>query len=67
MRMPSNLVHQFSVVPKINIPRSTFDRSRTYKTTFDSGYLIPILVDEALPGDTFNLKPTVFARLLLLS
>jgi hypothetical protein len=33
------------------------------KTTFDAGYLVPILVDEALPGDTFNLNITAFARM----
>ena len=57
------MTHQFSQVPKAQIPRSSFDRSHTHKTTFDGGYLIPILVDEALPGDTFNLKMTGFARL----
>jgi len=31
--------------------------------TFDAGYLIPIYVDEVLPGDTFNLNVTAFARL----
>ena len=55
--------HQFAEVPHLNIPRSTFDRSHGYKTTFDSGYLIPILVDEALPGDTFSTNMTAFARL----
>jgi len=55
--------HQFSQVPKAEIPRSSFDRSHGLKTTFDAGFLIPILVDEALPGDTFNLKMTGFARL----
>ena len=55
--------HQFSRVPSVSIQRSTFDRSHGYKTTFDSGYLIPFFVDEVLPGDTFNLDTTVFARL----
>lgn len=55
--------HQFAEVPHLNIPRSTFDRSHGYKTTFDAGYLIPILVDEALPGDTFSTNMTAFARL----
>lgn len=55
--------HVFSQVPKAEIPRSSFDRSHGYKTTFDAGLLIPIFVDEALPGDTFNLKMTGFARL----
>lgn len=63
MSNPSQMVHQFSQVPAAEIPRSSFDRSHAYKTTFDAGYLIPILVDEVLPGDTFNLKMTGFARL----
>lgn len=55
--------HNFSQVPQADIPRSSFDRSHGGKTTFNSGYLIPIFVDEALPGDTFNLRMTAFARL----
>lgn len=55
--------HVFSQVPKAEIPRSSFDRSHGHKTTFDAGFLVPIFVDEALPGDTFNLKMTAFARL----
>jgi len=62
-RNPSVMKHTFSEVPKAEIPRSTFDRSHGHKTTFDSGYLIPFLVDEALPGDTFNCSSTIFARL----
>lgn len=53
----------FSQVPKANIERSTFDRTHAHKTTFDAGYLIPVLVDEALPGDTFNVDLTAFARM----
>jgi len=59
----SVMKHQFSQVPKAEIPRSSFDRSHGYKTTFDGGFLIPIFIDEALPGDTFNLNMTAFARL----
>ncbi len=55
--------HTFSQVPKATIPRSSFNRSHTHKTTFDAGLLIPIYVDEALPGDTFNLNMTAFTRL----
>ena len=56
-------LHQFTSIPKAEIPRSTFDCQSTHKTTFDSGYLVPVYVDEVLPGDTFNLKMTAFARL----
>lgn len=55
--------HSFSQVPRVAIPRSQFDRSCGCKTTFDAGYLVPVFVDEALPGDTFNLRMTAFARL----
>jgi len=59
----SVMKHQFSQVPKADIPRSSFDRSFGHKTTFDAGLLIPVFVDECLPGDTFNCRMTAFARL----
>lgn len=62
-RIPSVMSKNFSHVPSADIPRSSFDRSCGNKTTFDSGYLVPVFCDEALPGDTFNLKMTAFARL----
>ena len=55
--------HQFSQVPRAEIQRSSFDRSHGYKTTFDSGYLVPFYLDEVLPGDTFNVQATTFTRL----
>jgi len=55
--------NRFSEVPRAEIPRSSFDRSHAYKTTFDASYLIPVFVDEVLPGDTFTLRMTAFARL----
>ena len=59
----SVMAHQFSQVPAAEIERSSFDRSHGCKTTFNAGGLFPIFVDEALPGDTFNLRMTAFARL----
>lgn len=62
--MPRSVMeHTFSEVPRIDIPRSTFNRSHGHKTTFDADYLIPVLVDDILPGDTFNVNMTFFARL----
>jgi len=55
--------HQFSQIPRAEIPRSTFDRSSGLKTTLDSGFLVPIFADEALPGDTFTLSVATFARM----
>lgn len=60
---PSVMRHSFSNIPQAQIQRSNFKRSHSYKTTFDAGYLIPIYVDEALPGDTFNLNLNHLARL----
>jgi len=56
-------IHQFTMIPKADIPRSKFDCQSTHKTTFDAGYLVPVYVDEVLPGDTFNLNMTAFARM----
>lgn len=56
-------VHAFSMIPRADIPRASFRVQHTHKTTFDAGYLIPVYVDEVLPGDSFNLNMTAFARL----
>lgn len=55
--------HSFARVPAIRIDRSVFDRSHGYKTTFDAGLLIPVLVDYAMPGDTFSCRMSALARL----
>ena len=62
-RNQSVQLHQFTSIPKADIPRSKFDCQSTHKTTFDAGNLVPVYVDEVLPGDTFNLNMTAFARL----
>lgn len=46
----------------IKINRSAFNRPSTYKTTFNSGDLIPVFCDEVLPGDTFKLNPSFVLR-----
>ena len=56
-------VHQFAMVPDAEIPRSSFAMQKTLKTSFDSGYLVPIFCEEVLPGDTFNVRATLFGRL----
>ena len=61
--MRSVMSHSFSQVPRAEIQRSRFDRSHGAKTTFDAGYLVPIFCDEALPGDSFNLRMNAFCRL----
>lgn len=55
--------HRFSDAPAMYMKRTKFDRSHVYKTTFDSGKLIPVFVDEVLPGDTARMSVNYFARL----
>lgn len=55
--------HRFSDAPAMYMRRTKFDRSHVYKTTFDAGKLIPIFVDEVLPGDTTRMSVNYFARL----
>lgn len=55
--------HRFAMTPRAEIPRSSFNIQSTHKTTFDCAFLVPIYVDEVLPGDTFNFRATIFARL----
>jgi hypothetical protein len=55
--------HVFSRAPQMKMPRSTFKRSHGLKTTFNASDLVPILTDEMLPGDTFNLKLHAFVRM----
>ena len=61
--MRSVMKHSFSEVPRANIQRSSFSRSHGYKSTFDADYLIPVLVDDVMPGDTFNCRMSFFGRL----
>ncbi|AJK28244.1 putative major capsid protein [Eel River basin pequenovirus] len=59
----SHMQHEFSRTPRGSIPRSVFNRSHTHKTTFDAGLLIPIMVDEAVPGDIMRCRIAAIARL----
>jgi hypothetical protein len=43
--------------------RSRFDRSSSYKTTFNVGQIIPFYVDEVLPGDTFSIDTSKVVRM----
>ena len=62
-RNQSANAHQFSMIPRAEIPRSKFNAQKTLKTAFDAGNLVPIFVDEVLPGDSFNCRMTAFTRL----
>lgn len=53
----------YALVPKSDVPRSTFRQVHEHKTTGPAGYLIPILVKEVMPGDVHSGKATIFIRL----
>ena len=55
--------HSFAAIPRAKIERSVFDRSHSYKTTFNEGLLVPIYLEEVLPGDSFKCDVNLFARL----
>lgn len=61
--MKSSAQHSLAQTPRANVPRSSFDRSHGHKLTMNADYLIPIFVDEALPGDTMNMRAKIFARM----
>lgn len=63
MRSVTQSAAKVAHVPGRKMPRSIFDRSHAYKSTFDAGFLYPVLIDETLPGDTFNLRTAVVARI----
>ncbi len=62
--MNINSQAHFAVNPtNLDIKRSTFDRSSGHSTTFNAGELVPIYVDEVLPGDTFKMGTSYVARM----
>lgn len=60
--MNRNVESHFAQLPAAEIQRSTFDRSASYKTSFNTGELIPFFVDEVLPGDTFDISTAKVVR-----
>jgi hypothetical protein len=53
----------FAMIPRADIPRSVFQVESGHKTTFDAGYLVPVYMEEVLPGDSFKLHMTAFCRM----
>lgn len=62
MKQKSVNVHDFAMIPRADIPRSSFRMEKALKTAFSAAYLVPILCEEVLPGDTFNVRATIVCR-----
>lgn len=56
MHVQGPQIHQFNNVMTDPVPRSAFRRDFTRRSTFNQDYLIPIFVDEILPGDDVHVK-----------
>ena len=61
--MKSVMQYEFGKTPGASVPRSSFDRSFGHKTTFNGGYLVPFMVDFALPGDVAKVDASFFMRM----
>jgi len=61
---PATNQGHFSRAPHAGIQRSKFDRSYTHKTTLNAGYLVPVYLDEVLPGDIVQMSVNSICRLL---
>ncbi len=62
--MNRNVESHFALNPtRIDMSRSTFDRSASVKTSFNAGDIVPFFLEEVLPGDTFNVKTSKVVRM----
>ena len=62
--MNRNVESHFALNPtRIDLSRSTFDRSSSLKTSFNAGDIVPFFLEEVLPGDTFNVKSSRVVRM----
>ena len=58
--MANNYV--FNTVPTIKHSRSRFDLSHSHKTAINAGELVPFLVQEIYPGDSFDIDSKAVVR-----
>ena len=62
--MDRNAELHFGNVPSIDISRCKLTKGFDHKTTFNTGDLIPIYVDEILPGTTVKMKMSQLVRMM---
>lgn len=62
--MNRNTNSRFALNPtRLDMSRSTFNRSSSVKTSFNVGDIVPFYVDEVLPGDTFDVDTSKVVRM----
>ena len=63
MHVQGPQINQFNNVAPKPIPRSAFIRDYPRRMPFDADYLIPLMLDEILPGDDINIRMNALVRL----
>lgn len=61
--MNRNSENRFAENPQVGVGRARFQRNSDNKTTFNAGDLIPIYLDEVLPGDTHQIDVACVMRM----
>jgi hypothetical protein len=61
--MKSVMQHNFARVEPVDTPRSTFDLTHGHKTTMDAADLVPVFLQEVIPGDTWNVDTKALVRM----
>lgn len=61
--MNRNSEYSFAQNPQVGVSRSRFQRNSDSKMTFNTGDLIPIYLDEVLPGDTHQVDVACVMRM----
>ncbi|UOF76672.1 major capsid protein [Microviridae sp.] len=51
------------MIPRSDVPRSSFRMQHQHKTTLGCGAIYPVYLKEILPGDTFNVNMSAFVRM----
>lgn len=60
---PSIMEHRFSSIQQPRLYRSLFNKRKKHKTTMDAGKVVPVLLQEILPGDTVSMDAVFFGRI----
>lgn len=60
--LQSNAEHSFNRVANVSKERSSFKRNSGWKGTFDTDYIVPVYLDEVLPGDSMSLSLSAVIR-----
>ena len=59
-----NVESRFALNPtSVDMPRSKFARPQSHKTSFNAGEIVPIYLEEVLPGDSHHIRTSMVLRM----